>query len=66
MIKLYIQYQELLGEYPDAAKAYDALGEAFHSSGPIDKKTIILIKLAISAKADLESVVHFHLINEND
>lgn len=66
MSDLPIQYQKLLGDYPDAAKAYEALGEAFHSSGLIDKKTRILIKLAISAIADLESVVHFHIRNEND
>ncbi|MBS4034578.1 MAG: carboxymuconolactone decarboxylase family protein [Ignavibacterium sp.] len=60
MSELPKQYQKFLNDYPDAAKAYEALGEAVHSSGPIDKKTRILIKLAISAGAGLEGAVHSH------
>lgn len=52
------QFQKFIDEYPDAAKAYEALGEAVHNSGPLDMKTRALIKLAISAGARLEGAVH--------
>ncbi len=47
-------------DYPQIAKAYEELGNAVHSAGPIDEKTRALIKLAISTGARLEGAVHSH------
>jgi 4-carboxymuconolactone decarboxylase len=43
------------------ADAYDALGSAVHSAGPLDEKTRALIKPGISTGARLEGAVHSHV-----
>lgn len=55
--KRFLKFTE---EYPDVANAYEALGSAVHSAGPLDEKTRSLIKLAISTGAKLEGAVHSH------
>lgn len=54
------RFEKLHQDYPDVARAYEKLGEAVHSSGPLDDKTRALIKLAISTGAGLEGAVHSH------
>jgi len=54
------RYQRFLLEFPEAAKAYEAMGDAVHNAGPLDPKTRALIKLAISTGAKLEGAVHSH------
>lgn len=54
------RFERLKQDYPDIASAYEKLGNAVHSSGPLDDKTRSLIKLAISAGAGLEGAVHSH------
>jgi 4-carboxymuconolactone decarboxylase len=54
------RFQKFTEDYPDVANAYEALGNAVHSAGPLDDKTRALIKLAISTGARFEGAVHSH------
>lgn len=54
------RYQQFMNDYPAIAKAYEELGTAVHSSGPLDEKTRALIKIAISTGARMEGAVHSH------
>jgi AhpD family alkylhydroperoxidase len=54
------RFQKFTEDYPDIANAYESLGNAVHSAGPLDEKTRSLIKLAISTGARLEGAVHSH------
>lgn len=53
----YIKFKE---EYPEISQAYEKMGDAVHTSGPLDDKTRALIKLALSTGAGLEGAVHSH------
>lgn len=53
--KHFKKFQE---DYPEVNKAYEALGNAVHSAGPLDEKTRALVKLALSAGAQHEGAVH--------
>lgn len=55
------RFQKFTGNYPDVARAYEALGNAVHAAGPLDPKTRALVKLAISTGARLEGAVHSHV-----
>ena len=54
------RFEKLNQDYPEVAKAYESLGKAVHTSGPLNEKTRALIKLAISTGAGLEGAVHSH------
>lgn len=54
------RFKKFTNDFPDIAKAYEELGNAVHSVGPLDEKTRSLIKLAISTGARLEGAVHSH------
>jgi 4-carboxymuconolactone decarboxylase len=60
MTKLPKRFEKLKKDYPEVASAYELLGKAVHTSGPLDDKTRSLIKLAISTGAGLEGAVHSH------
>ena len=53
-------YQQFKDNYPDVNSAYEALGGACHSAGPLDSKTRELVKLGIALGAGLESGTHAH------
>jgi alkylhydroperoxidase/carboxymuconolactone decarboxylase family protein YurZ len=55
--KKYLKFHE---DFPASAEAYEKLGNAVHSEGPLDDKTRALIKLAVSTGARLEGAVHSH------
>lgn len=55
------RFQKFVNDYPQVAKAYEALGDAAHAAGPLDDKTRALVKLAISTGARLEGAVHSHV-----
>ena len=46
--------------YPEVSKAYEALGEAAQSAGPLDERTRALTKLALAMGARMEGAVHSH------
>ena len=45
---------------PDLVGAYESLGEACKVAGPLDEKTVSMIKLATSMAAGLEGAAHSH------
>lgn len=52
--------QKVIDEYPEVWKAYQALGEACGTAGPLDTKTMRLVKLALAIGAKSEGAVHSH------
>jgi len=54
-------YEEQRKRHPRVLTAYEALGEACRSAGPLDGKTGALTKLAIAVGARLEGAVHSHV-----
>ncbi len=52
--------QDVIEEYPDVWKAYQGLGEACGTAGPLDPKTVRLTKLALAIGAKSEGAVHSH------
>lgn len=52
--------EALAREYPAIWEAYNQLGRATTSAGPMDEKTIRLVKLAIAVGAGREGAVHSH------
>lgn len=52
--------QKVIDEYPEVWKAYQALGEACGTTGPLDTKTMRLVKLALAIGAKSEGAVHSH------
>lgn len=61
MGKLPQQYVDFSNNYPNVITAYEQLGTAVHTSGPLDNKTRSLLKLALSIGAGLEGAVHAHV-----
>ena len=53
--------QNVIEEYPEVWKAYQALGEACGTAGPLDPKTARLVKLALAIGAKSEGAVHSHV-----
>ncbi len=52
--------ENVIAEYPDVWKAYQDLGKASNNAGPLDDKTVRLIKLALAIGAKSEGSVHSH------
>jgi alkylhydroperoxidase/carboxymuconolactone decarboxylase family protein YurZ len=50
-------FQDFSRDHPAVHKAYEALAQATHESGPLDERTRRLVKLAISVGARLEGAV---------
>ncbi len=61
MSKIPTRFLNFKSQYPAVARAYESLGTACHSSGPLDEKTRALVKLAISIGARLEGGAHSHV-----
>jgi len=53
-------YTEFKEQFPEIAKAYDALAVTCHQWGPLDKKTRRLIKLGIAIGLSSEGAVRSH------
>ena len=47
-------------DYPDIWSAYAKLGKACAKSGPLDEKTLRLVKLALAIGGASEGAVHSH------
>jgi AhpD family alkylhydroperoxidase len=60
MARLPKAYENFKNAYPKIWQAYDRLGGAVHDSGPLDKKSRELLKLAMAIGARLEGAVHSH------
>lgn len=46
--------------YPDVAAAYESLGTAVADAGPLDRRSVALVKLAISVGRNSSRSVHAH------
>ena len=51
-------YQKFKADYPEVEAAYDQLGQATAAAGPLEEKSIRLVKLALAIGAGLEGAVH--------
>lgn len=60
MAKLPKRFLDFQRFHPPVANAYDQLGKAVHSAGPLNAKTRALVKFAISVGARLEGGAHSH------
>lgn len=54
------RFLEFQKSHPDLARAVDQLGTAATNAGPLDKKTVELIRLATAVGARGEGGVHSH------
>ena len=52
--------EKVIAEYPDVWKAYQDLGDVTSKAGPLDEKTVRLVKLAIAIGSQSEGAVHSH------
>ena len=53
-------YTDMKERHPELLGAYEALGQACIDAGPLDEKTVAMIKLATSLAAGLEGAAHSH------
>jgi alkylhydroperoxidase/carboxymuconolactone decarboxylase family protein YurZ len=53
----YLLFQK---KFPAVFKAYDSLGAATSTAGPLDEKTRALVKLGIAVGGQMEGAVHSH------
>jgi AhpD family alkylhydroperoxidase len=53
-------FEEFRAAYPDVAAHYNALSEATKKAGPLDERTVELLKLAIAMGAGAEGAAHSH------
>lgn len=54
-------YKRMLEEQKELVAAYERFGEKCAEAGPLDRKTIAMVKLAISCGAGLEGAAHSHV-----
>jgi len=59
--KLPSAYRRFAAEQPRVIQAYEQLGDATLTEGPLDRKTAELVKLGIAVGACLEGAVHSHV-----
>jgi 4-carboxymuconolactone decarboxylase len=53
-------YMAMRTEHPEVMEAYESLGEACAQGGPLDRRTVALVKLGIALGAGLEGATHSH------
>ncbi len=58
MRKVPERFTSFLREHPEVGAAYQQLGKAAANSGPLDKRTQLLVKLGIAIAAELEGGTH--------
>jgi 4-carboxymuconolactone decarboxylase len=54
-------YEEFVKEYGSVAEAYQRLGDATHTGGPLDDRSRALVKLGIAVGAESEGAVRSHV-----
>lgn len=53
-------YEAMRRQHPGLLQAYEALGAACAEAGPLDPRTVALVKLATSLGAGLQGAAHSH------
>lgn len=51
-------YRELQRAHPEFMEAFESMGEAAREAGPLDARTVALVKLAYGIGAGLEGATH--------
>jgi AhpD family alkylhydroperoxidase len=64
--KLPSAYRRFGNAHPHIIRAYEALGDATLTDGPLDRRTAELVKLGIAIGARLEGAVHAHVRRARD
>ena len=54
------RFEMFTEEFPDVAEAYRVLGDTLSRSGPLDQKTICLIKIGMSVGSGQEGATRSH------
>jgi AhpD family alkylhydroperoxidase len=54
------RFSKFIQDHPEVGEAYNKLGEATASAGPLDPKTTSLVKLGVSIGMRHEGAVHAH------
>ena len=60
MAKVPNAYTKFSRTFPKVTKTYEQLGEAAAGAGPLDQKTVHLVKLGMAIAARSEGAVHSH------
>jgi 4-carboxymuconolactone decarboxylase len=60
MVKPPTQFQQLTERYRALGEAYDDFGKAVTHAGPLDERTVHMVKLGISIGLRHEGAVHAH------
>ena len=59
--KLPSVFKQFVARYPELGDAHQKIGKAVESYGPLDRKTIELVKIGISVGAGLETATRSHV-----
>jgi alkylhydroperoxidase/carboxymuconolactone decarboxylase family protein YurZ len=59
--KLPSTYKQFVAKYPALGAAHAEIGRAAESYGPLDRKTIELVKIGLSVGAGLETATRSHV-----
>src|SRR5688572_23312410 len=54
-------FKQFVSKYPELGDAHHSVGKAVESYGPLDRKTLELIKIGISIGAGLETATRSHV-----
>ena len=54
-------YREFVTKYPALGRTHESIAKAVESAGPLDAKTLALIKIGICIGAGLESALRSHV-----
>jgi alkylhydroperoxidase/carboxymuconolactone decarboxylase family protein YurZ len=54
-------YKEFVAKFPELGEAHERVAHAVDAAGPLDRKTLSLIKIGICVGAGLESAIKSHV-----
>lgn len=54
-------YKEFVTRYPDLGRAHETIAKAVEGTGPLDARTLALIKIGICVGGGLESALRSHV-----
>ncbi len=60
MPKLPGRYEQFRDEFPQISRAYDEVSRLTGEAGPLDEKTVQLVKLGMAIASSQEGAVHSH------
>lgn len=55
------RYREFIGRYPELGRTHEAIARVADRAGPLDAKTLALVKIGICIGAGLESALKSHV-----